>query len=108
MRIEDIEVLVQELVDHIEGTKVLEKTTQEIQEEIIGQIGILLDEGQDEISRLEDEIDALKDEIEDLDDFKTEKVKEIEQFLDYGDVQNSGVTAKSLLESIVKDYYDNL
>lgn len=108
MSIKDIEVLVQELVDHIEGVKVLEKTTQEMQEEIIDQIGILLDEGQDEISRLEDEIDALKDEIEDLDDFKTEKVKEIEQFLDYGDVQNSGVTAKSLLESIVKDYYDNL
>lgn len=108
MSIEDIEVLVQELVDHIEGVKVLEKTTQEMQEEIIDQIGILLDEGQDEISRLEDEIDALKDEIEDLDDFKTEKVKEIEQFLDYGDVQNSGVTAKSLLESIVKEYYDNL
>lgn len=108
MSVEDIEVLVQELVDHIEGVEVLDKTTQEIQEEIIGQIGILLEEGQDEISRLEDEIDALKDEIEDLDDFKTEKVKEIEQFLDYGDVQNSGVTAKSLLESIVKDYYDNL
>lgn len=108
MSIEDIEVLVQELIDHIEGVKVLEKTTQEMQEEIIGQIGILLDEGQDEISRLEDEIDALKDEIEDLDDFKTEKVKEIEQFLDYDDVQNSGITAKSLLESIVKDYYDNL
>ena len=108
MSIEDIEVLVQELVDHIEGVKVLNKTTQEIQEEIIGQIGILLEEGQDEISRLEDEIDSLKDEINDLDDFKTSKVKEIEQFLDYGDVQNTGVTAKSLLESIVKDYYDNL
>lgn len=108
MSIEDIEVLVQELVDHIEGVEVLNKTTQEIQDEIIGQIGILLEEGQDEISRLEDEIDSLKAEIEDLDDFKTSKVKEIEQFLDYGDVQNSGVTAKSLLESIVKDYYDNL
>ena len=46
--------------------------------------------------------------LEDLDDFKTEKVKEIEQFLNYGDVQNTGVTAKSLLESIVKEYYDNL
>lgn len=108
MSIEDIEVLVQELVDHIEGVKALDKTTQEIQEEIIEQIGILLEEGQDEISRLEDEIDSLKDEIEDLDDFKTSKIKEIEQFLDYGDVQNTGVTAKSLLESIVKEYYDNL
>lgn len=67
------------------------------------------------IDRLYDEIHDLESKSEDYDDLENEMnelrgtldnfesiFEEIEQFVDYGDIQNRGITAKGLLEEILK------
>lgn len=68
----------------------------------------LIDRLYDEIHELEnksedyDELENERDELRDsLDNFES-IFEKIEQFVDYGDIQNRGITAKGLLEEILK------